>query len=116
MEAPADTIHSKEAFGPLPVWRAARESSNRAMEGSQACSSRRTMRLSWRALERQCTRRRSSPWRYSRTRMSSWPWAPTLRGVEEPDLPAPASELSGARGCTLGVTMRWLTVRKEWSA
>ena len=39
-----------------------------------------------------------------------------LAGVEDPDLPAPASELSGARGCTLGVTMRWLTVRKEWSA
>ena len=61
MLATAETAHSKLAFGPSPRWAAARVSSRIVARDSHGCSSRRTISSPVRAVERQCTRRRSSP-------------------------------------------------------
>ena len=64
-----------------------RVSSRTVARLSHGCSSRRTMSSPMRAVERQCTRRRSSPWRYSRVAMSSSPCTATERARLSP-LPA----------------------------
>ena len=79
MLATAETAHSKLAVGPSPRWASARLSSTRVARLSQGCSSRRTISSPTRAVERQCTRRRSSPWRYSRVAASSSPCTATDR-------------------------------------
>ena len=63
--------------------------------GSQACSSRRTIRSPHRAVERQWIRRTSSPCRYSRTSASSWPTTPIRCGRASPVLPAAADRADG---------------------
>ena len=81
-----------------------RVSSSTVQRLSQGCSSRRTISSPRRAVERQCTRRRSSPWRYSRVATSSSPAEATDR-VRLSPLPAhsPPSGVDGS-GTTTGVT------------
>jgi len=62
-----------------------------------------------RAVERQCTFRRSSPLRYSRVAASSSPRIATDRlTLSPPDSHAPPS-LIGGSGCTAGTTVRMST-------
>ena len=77
IEAAEETAHSKEEAGPSPRCAIARVSSRIVARLCHTCSSRRTISSPVRAVERQCTRRRSSPWRYSRVPMSSSPAAAT---------------------------------------
>ena len=74
----------------------------------QGCSSRRTISSPIRAELGQCTRRRSSPRRYSRTVTSSALPVANARGRWSPD---PCEDpLSGTAGSG---TVRGVTVRKE---
>ena len=97
MLAAAETAHSKLAVGPSPRCAKPRVSSTTVARLSQGCSSRRTISSPVRAVERQCTRRRSSPRRYSRVAASSSPCTATERARLSP-LPAysPASRTVGS--------------------
>ena len=71
----------------------------------QGCSSRRTISSPTRAELRQCTRRRSSPRRYSRTVTSSALPVANERGRLSPEpVHAPPSRMPG-RGTVRGVTV-----------
>ena len=103
---------------PRPAWAPTRESSRMLALGSQACSSRRTIRSPQRAVERQWMRRTSSPCRYSRTSTSSWPTTPTRCGRASPVLPAPPELRIVTRGTTRGVTMTSVVAtncRSNWT-
>ncbi len=80
---------------------------------SQGCSSRRTISSPVRAVDRQCTRRRSSPRRYSRVAASSSPCTATERARLSP-VPAhsPASRTAGS-ATTCGMTVSRSTLGKE---
>ena len=104
---------------PRPAWAPTRESSRMLALGSQACSSRRTIRSPQRAVERQWIRRTSSPCRYSRTSTSSWPTTPIRCGRASPVLPAPPELRIVASGTTRGVTMTSLVAtncRSNWTS
>ena len=107
MLAAAETAHSKLAVGPSPRCPAARVSSTTVARLSHGCSSRRTISSPVRAVDFQCTRRRSSPIRYSRVAASSSPCTATERARLSP-LPAysPGSRTDGS-GVTCGITVRW---------
>ena len=109
MLAMAETAHSKLAVGPSPRCPLRRTSRTSVARLSQGCSSRRTISSPTRAVDRQCTRRRSSPWRYSRVAASSSPCTATERARESP-LPvySPVNRTAGS-GTTVGVTIRWST-------
>lgn len=62
-DAAPDTAHSKAESGPAPKYATARVSSSTVHRARCGCSSRRTISSPYLAVERQCTRRRSSPWR-----------------------------------------------------
>jgi hypothetical protein len=113
MLAVAETAHSKLAVGPSPRWANSRVSSTTVARLSQGCSSRRTMSSPVRAVERQCTRRRSSPRRYSRVAASSSPCTATDRARLSP-VPAysPASRTVGS-GTTFGMTVSRSTLGNE---
>jgi hypothetical protein len=70
----------------------------------RGCSSVRTISSPRCAVERQCTRRRSSPCRYSRVETSSSPLAAALRDCDSPEAdqrpPAPAVDSGQVRGTT----------------
>ena len=61
MDAAALTAYSKDEAGPRPPWPESRVSRKSTARFRQRCSSRRTMSSPYRAVERQCTRRSSSP-------------------------------------------------------
>jgi len=77
----------------------------------QGCSSRRTISSPTRAELRQCTRRRSSPRRYSRTVTSSALPVAKARGRLSPEpVHAPPSGMWGSgtvRGVTVSGTVVW---------
>ncbi len=104
MLAVMDTAHSRLALGPLPRCAVSRWSSSTVVPPRHGRSSTRTISWSRRAVERQCTLRRSSPCRYSRTIASSSPWP--LRSRIEPSSPAPMPEPLGSpfNEVTLGTT------------
>ena len=60
-EAAALTANSNDEATPVPEWPLRRVSRNSSARFRQRCSSRRTMSSPYRAVERQCTRRSSSP-------------------------------------------------------
>ena len=105
MLAAALTAHSKLEPGPSPRWPAARVSSSRVAVLCQGRSSRRTMSLPARAVDRQCTLRRSSPCRYSRVAASSSPRTATARATLSPPACHAPDRLTDGSGCTTGTTV-----------
>ena len=86
---------------------------NSVARDCHGCSSRRTMSSPTLAEERQCTRRRSSPRRYSRTVTSSADPLAKARGRLSPE-PVHAPEIGMLGRTTVrGVTMSGTVVRKE---
>ena len=71
IDAAADTAASREDAMPCPRWARSRLSRKSVARDCQGCSSRRTISSPILAELRQCTRRSSSPRRYSRTVTSS---------------------------------------------
>ena len=113
MEAIALTDHSKDEPGPSPRWAGARPSSSRVARDWKGCSSRRTMSSPTRAVERQCTLRRSSPERYSRVATSSVPLLLTDRdAASPPPAQSPPSRTAGS-ALTTGVTTRSSVLAKD---
>ena len=113
MEAAAETAASSDEAIPCPRWARARLSRKRVARLCQGCSSRRTIRSPTRAELRQWTRRRSSPWRYSRTVTSSALPAAKARGRLSPvPVQAPPSGTWGS-GTVRGTTVIGTVVRKE---
>ena len=94
--------------GPRRGGPTARRSTSTLARLCQGCSSRRTISSPRRAVERQCTRRRSSPWRYSRVATSSSPDGRRPRGAGC-RRGRPSRRASGSPGsaCTGGVTISW---------
>jgi hypothetical protein len=103
-DAAAPTAHSKLDAGPSPRWASGRASSSTVARICRGCSSRRTISSPRRAVERQCTRRRSSPCRYSRVARSCSPLAAATPWVASPvpdHCPPPGAPTSGqVRGTT----------------
>ncbi len=98
---------------PCPRCARVRLSRKRVARDCQGCSSRRTISSPTRAELRQCTRRRSSPRRYSRTVTSSALPAAKDRGRLSPDpVQAPPIGIVG-RGTVRGVTVSCAAV---WNA
>ena len=113
MDAVTDTACSREEAAPLPRWVDLRLSRNSVARDCQGCSSRRTISSPTWALLRQCTRRRSSPRRYSRTVTSSALPLANARGRLSPEpVQAPDSGIGGS-GEIRGVTTRDVV---EWKA
>ena len=113
-DATAETAHSKEPWEPVPACAERRLSSTKRVVGCQDCSSRRTISSPTRAVERQCTRRTSSPRRYSRTSTSSCPTRPARAlwvSAEAPEAPA----RSRPNSCTCGVTATSVVLAKAMS-
>ena len=97
---------------PWPRCAATRLSRNSVARDSQGCSSRRTISSPTRAELRQCTRRRSSPRRYSRTVTSSALPIAKARGRLSPEpVQAPPSGMCES-GTVRGVTVSGTVVRK----
>ncbi|MBD2900730.1 hypothetical protein amrb99_97390 [Actinomadura sp. RB99] len=106
IDAATDTACSNEPPGPSPQCARRRVSRNSVPLLWKCCSSRRTISSPCRAVDRQCTRRRSSPCRYSRGATSSSPAADTERARLSPPPPhAPLSRVAGS-GTIAGVTVR----------
>ncbi len=82
--AAAETAHSNDDVGASPRCATARVSRNTVARVRQGCSSRRTMSSPLRAVDFQCTRRSSSPVRYSRGMTSSSPAEETARARASP--------------------------------
>ena len=61
MDATALTAYSNDELAPAPLCARAPVSSSSTARFRQRCSSRRTMSSPYRAVDRQCTRRSSSP-------------------------------------------------------
>ena len=104
---------------PWPRCERTRLSRNSVARDCHGCSSRRTMSSPTRAELRQCTRRRSSPRRYSRTVTSSALPIAKARGRLSPDpVQAPPSgiEDSGTvRGVTVSGTVVWKALASSMS-
>ncbi len=112
MLAAAETAHSKEESTPTPRCARARVSSSTAARLCHGRSSRRTIISPRCAVERQCTLRRSSPWRYSRVAASSSPALAIDRAeASPPPVHSPPSRTGGSDH-TRGVTTRPSTVAK----
>ena len=110
-DAAADTAASSEEAMPWPRWETTRLSRKTVARDCQGCSSRRTISSPIRAEERQCTRRRSSPWRYSRTVTSSADPVANARGRLSPEpVQPPPSGIVGS-GTVRGVTVSGTVVR-----
>ena len=104
-DAAAETAASSEEAMPWPRWETTRLSRKTVARDCQGCSSRRTISSPIRAEERQCTRRRSSPWRYSRTVTSSADPVANARGRLSPEpVQPPPSGIVGS-GTVRGVTV-----------
>jgi hypothetical protein len=61
IDAAALTANSNDELGPVPAWALRRESRIMTARSCHRCSSRRTMSSPYLAVDRQCTRRSSSP-------------------------------------------------------
>ena len=77
---------------------------SRVVCARQGRSSRRTMSSPVRAVARQWTFRRSSPWRYSRVLTSSSPWTAMVRRAPSPPPPCPPAGPPAPSGRTRGTT------------
>ena len=66
-----------------------------------------------RAVERQCTLRRSSPWRYSRVAASSVPLVATEREAASPPPAQSPPNRTGGSALTAGVTTSSSVVAKD---
>ena len=100
MEAAADTAPSSEHATPCPRCEVPRLSRKTVARDCQGCSSRRTISSPVRAELRQCTRRRSSPRRYSRTVTSSALPVAKARGRLSPEpVQAPPIGMLGSATC-----------------
>ena len=98
---------------PWPRWARSRLSRKSVARDCHGCSSRRTISSPTRAELRQCTRRRSSPRRYSRTVTSSALPVANARGRLSPEpVQAPPSGIGGS-GTVRGVTVSGTVVWKE---
>ena len=104
IDAAAVTAHSSDDPGPLPSWATTRVSSSTVARLCQGCSSRRTISSPVRAVLRQCTRRRSSPSRYSRTVTSSADPVAKARGRRSPVPDHSLVMPTCGNVCTAGVT------------
>ena len=111
IEAAAETAASSDDAMPWPRWARSRLSRKSVARDCQGCSSRRTISSPTRAELRQCTRRRSSPRRYSRTVTSSALPVAKARGRLSPEpVQAPPSGIWGSgtvRGVTVSETVVW---------
>ena len=85
-------------------WARERVSSSSVARARQGRSSRRTMSSPIRAVARQCTLRRSSPWRYSRVLTSSSPCTAIDRRAPSPPPPWPPAGPPAPSGRTRGTT------------
>ena len=111
MDAAADTAVSSEQAMPWPRCTCVRLSSTIVARDCQGCSSRRTISSPTRAELRQCTRRRSSPRRYSRTVTSSAEPMAKARGRLSPEPVQPPPSGTVGRGTVRGVTISGTVVR-----
>ncbi len=113
MDAMALAAYSNEEPAPAPLCARVRVSSNSTARLRQRCSSRRTMSSPCRAVDRQCTRRSSSPSRYGRGMTSSSPAVSAVL-VWPPPSPRqfPASDRLG-NGMIAGVTTRVFRAANE---
>ncbi len=111
MDAAALTANSNDDVAPLPTWAARRVSSRSSTRFRHCCSSRRTMSSPYRAVERQCTRRSSSPSRYARGTTSSSPAAAAVRARPSPSPSQLPLITARGSGTTFGVTTS--VVREE---
>lgn len=79
----------------------------------KGCSSRRTISSPTRAVERQWTRRRSSPWRYSRVAASSVPLLAIERAAASPPPAQSPPRRTAGRRLTTGVTVSSLVAAND---
>ena len=109
MLAAAETAHSNDDAGPSPRCATARVSRKTVARVRHGCSSRRTISSPLRAVDFQCTRRSSSPVRYSRGMTSSSPAEATARDRASPQpRPVAADRDRGQRdddGTTVSVSV-----------
>ena len=103
-EAAIETACSSEDAAPVPRCAIFRLSRNSVARDCQGCSSRRTISSPACALLRQCTRRRSSPRRYSRTVTSSALPLANARGRLSPEPVHTPDRGTTGSGTTRGVT------------
>ena len=97
IDAAAETAASREEAMPWPRCARSRLSRKSVARDCQGCSSRRTISSPTRAELRQCTRRRSSPRRYSRTVTSSALPVANARGRLSPEPGPRAAERDGGQ-------------------
>jgi len=113
MDAAALTANSNDDVAPLPICAERRVSSRSSTRFRHCCSSRRTMSSPYRAVERQCTRRSSSPSRYARGTTSSSPAAAAVRARPSPSPRQLPLTTARGSGTTFGVTTNVVRAENE---